>query len=97
MAIVDKPTELSEHLLDAVKKGQQGALDAVRTFVATIDEALPLHGDGPSKRQEVIDSALAMADRLVQTQFDFLSTVIRSAGNTLGASQPESKKSDTAQ
>jgi hypothetical protein len=101
MAIIDRPTELSEHLLEAVKKGQQGALEAIRTFVDSIDQALPLHGEGPSKRQEVIDSALAMADRLVQTQFDFLSTVIRSAGNTLGASQqaqePEAKAEPKAE
>ena len=94
MAIVDKPTELSEQVLEAVKKGQQGALDAVRTFVDTIDRAMPLHGEGPSKRQEVVDSALAMADRLVQTQFDFLSSVIRSAGNTLGASRSEEKEKE---
>jgi hypothetical protein len=93
MAIVDKPTELSEQMLEAVKKGQQGALEAVRTFVDTIDQALPLHGDGPSKRQEVIDSALVMADRLVQSQYDFLSSVIRSAGNALGASSGETKSS----
>lgn len=89
MAIVDKPTEMSEQVLEAVKRGQQGALEAVRTFVDTVDQALPLHGEGPSKRQEVIDSALTMADRLVQSQYDFLSSVIRNAGNTLGASKPE--------
>jgi hypothetical protein len=92
MAIADKPTEMSEQLLEAVKKGQQGALDAVRTFVDTVDQALPLHGEGPSKRQEVIDSALTMADRLVQTQYDFLSSIIRSVGNSLGASGPEEKE-----
>jgi hypothetical protein len=97
MAIADRPTELSEQVIEAVKKGQQSALDAVRSFVETIDHALPLHGEGPSRRQEVIDSALAMADRLVQSQYDFLSTMIRSAGNSLGASvgekpaQPASK------
>jgi hypothetical protein len=89
VAIVDKPTELSEHVLEAVKNSQQGALEAVRTFAASIDQALPLHGEGPSKRQDVIDSALAMADRLVQTQYDFLSTLIRSAGKSVGASQPQ--------
>jgi len=88
MPIADKPTEMSEQVLEAVKRGQQGALDAVRTFVDTVDQALPLHGEGPSKRQEVIDSAITMADRLVQSQYDFLSSIIRSAGNSLGASQP---------
>jgi len=92
MAIADKPTEISEHVLEALKKGQQGALDAVRTFVETVDQALPLHGEGPSERQKVIDSALTMADRLVQTQFSFLSSIIRSAGTTLGASPPEEKE-----
>jgi hypothetical protein len=92
MAIADKPTEMSEQVLEAVKKGQQGALDAVRTFVDTVDQALPLHGEGPSKRQEVIDSAISMADRLVQTQYDFLSSIIRSAGNSLGASAPDEKE-----
>jgi hypothetical protein len=94
MAIADKPTEMTEQVLAAVKKGQQGALEAVRTFVDTVDQALPLHGEGPSKRQEVIDSALSMADRLVQTQHDFLSSIIRSAGGSLGASRPEEEQKD---
>jgi hypothetical protein len=96
VAIVDRPTELSEHVLEAVKNSQQSALEAVRTFAASIDQALPLHGDGPSKRQEVIDSALAMADRLVQTEFDFLSTLIRSAGEAVGASHPDQPKKPEA-
>lgn len=94
MAIADKPTELSEQVLESVKKSQQGALDAVRAFVDTVDQALPLHREGPSKRQEVIDSALAMADRLIQTQYDFLTSVIRTAGNTLGASRPGEKSAE---
>jgi len=89
VAIADRPTELSEQVLEAVKKSQQGALEAVRTFADAVDRALPPHGEGSSKRQEVIDSALAMADRLVETQYGFLNSVIRSAGTTLGASPPE--------
>jgi hypothetical protein len=89
MSIADKPVELSEQVLDAVKNGQQSALDAVRTFVDTIDQALPLHGEGASKRQEVIDSALTMAGRLVEAQHAFLGSVIRSAGATVGASKPD--------
>lgn len=97
MAIVDGPTELSEQVLKAVKDGQQGALDAVRTFAEAVDRALPMHGEGPSKRQEVIDSALAMADRLVQTQYGFLSSLIRSAGNALGATQEQAAAEQPAE
>ena len=64
-------------MLEAVKNGQQRAIDAVRKFVDTVDQSLPLGGEDPSKRQEVIDSALDMADNLVATQCDFLRTVVQ--------------------
>ena len=89
MPIADKPTELSEQVLESVRNGQQAALEAVRKFGETVDKLLPLHGEGPSKRQEVIDAAFEMADRLVQTQYDFLHSVVRSAGKALGAGSPE--------
>lgn len=82
---VDRTKELSEEVLDSVEKGQRTAIEAVRKFVDTVDHALPAlpHGEGPSKRQEIIDSALEMADRLVHTQYDFLHKVIESTGKSL--------------
>ena len=94
MPIADKPTELSEQVLESVKSGQQAALEAVRKFAETVDKLLPPHGEGPSKRQEVIDAAFEMADRLVQTQYDFLRSVVRSAGKALGAASPEKDEKD---
>ena len=91
MAIADKPTELSEQVLESLKTGGQTAIEAVRRFTDTVDKAVPLHGDDASKRQQVVDSALEMADRLVQTQYDFLHNVVRSAGHSLGASRPPEK------
>jgi hypothetical protein len=85
MAIVDRPTELSEQVLESVEKGQRAAIEAVRKFVDTVDKT-QVHGEDPSKRQEVIDSGLEMADRLVHTQYDFLRNVVDSAGKALGAS-----------
>jgi hypothetical protein len=84
MPIVDKTTELSEEVLDSVKTGQQHAIAAVRTFVDTVEKTLT--GQDPSKQQEVIDSALEMADRLVKTEYDFLRRIVQSAGKSLGAS-----------
>jgi hypothetical protein len=87
MAIIDRPTELSEQTLESVEKGQRAAIEAVRKFVATVDEKLPSLGDEhPSTRQEIIDAALEMADRLVHTQYGFLREVVDSAGKALGAS-----------
>jgi hypothetical protein len=83
---VERTTELSEQVLEQVKGSQKKAIEAVRKFMESVDEALPPHGENPSRRQEVIDSALEMSERLVQTQYDFLTGVVHSAGETLGAS-----------
>ncbi len=85
---VDKTKELSEDVLDSLEKAQRAAIEAVRKFVDTVDRTLPAvaHGDGPSRRQEIVDSALDMADRLVHTQYDFIHKVIDSAGKSLGSS-----------
>jgi hypothetical protein len=82
---VDKTKELSEEVLDSLEKGQRAAIEAVRKFLDTVDDTVPAlpHGEGPSKRQEIVDSALEMADRLVHTQYDFIHKVIDSAGKSL--------------
>lgn len=83
---VEKTDELSKEVLESVETGQREAITAVRKFMASIDKSLPLHGEGPSKRQEVIDSAMEMTDRLVHTQYDFLRKIVHSAGKSLNKS-----------
>jgi hypothetical protein len=86
----DRAAELSEEVLKSLESGQRAAIDAVRKFVDTVDEALPALGERPSRRQEVIDAAMEMADRLVHTQYDFLHKVVHSAGSALN--RPAEKK-----
>jgi len=87
MAIVDRSTELSDEVLESVEKGQRAAIEAMHRFVDTVDEKLPALGDErPSMRQELVDAALDMADRLVHTQYDLLREVVQSAGKALGSS-----------
>ncbi len=82
---VDRTTGLSDEVLASLESGQRAAIDAVRKFVDTVDEKLPaLGGERPSKRQEIVDAAMEMADRLVHTQYDFLRSVVQSAGKALG-------------
>ncbi len=94
---IDRTKDLSDEVLDSVEKGQRAAIEAVRKFVDTVDQALPAlpHGEGPSRRQEIVDSALEMADRLVHTQYDFIRKVIDSAGKSL--SGPDGAKSSGKQ
>jgi hypothetical protein len=87
---VDRTTELSDEVLKSLESGQRAAIEAVRKFVDTIDEQLPAVGERPSRRQEVVDSAMEMADRLVHTQYDFIRSVVQSAGKAL--SKPDDGK-----
>jgi len=83
---VDRTTELSEDVFQELEDGAKSAIEAVRKFLATVDEALPAGGKGPSRREEVADSALEMAQRLVHVQADFLRKVVDSAGKSLSRS-----------
>ena len=86
MSMVDRSTGLSEEVLEEVKAGQQAAIEAVRKFTDAVDKTLG-KGEGRSEAEEIVDSALEMADRLVETQYNFLSKVVRSAGESLGAAR----------
>ena len=76
MAIADKPTGLSEQVLESVKAGEQAAIEAVRKFVDAVELRLPRLGEPPSWRRQVIDSSREMAERLVQAQHDFLHNIV---------------------
>jgi hypothetical protein len=96
---VDRTTELSDELLHSLESGQKAAIEAVRKFIDTVDEALPGHDETPSKRQEVVDSALEMAERLVHTQYEFMRKAVDSAGKSLNRfddAKPSSSKQHDA-
>ena len=84
---VERTTELSEAVLRDLEDGASSALDAVRKFTETVDKALPPDREGRSRAEEITDSALEMAQRLVHTQAEFLRKVVDSAGSSLGGSR----------
>ncbi|AFM16017.1 hypothetical protein Mycch_1209 [Mycolicibacterium chubuense NBB4] len=81
--VVERAAGLSDEVLKSVEAGQRAAIDAVRKFVDTVDDALPAKEEHTSRRETVIDAALDMADRLVSTQYEFLRSVVRSADRSL--------------
>ena len=92
MAFADKSVELSEEVLEEIKEGQETAIGAVRNFVGSVDKTLA-GSASPSQVEEIVDSALKMADKLVETQYDFLKKVVHSAGEQVGAGEGEEAKS----
>ena len=84
-------TDLSEQVLRSLESGQKAAVEAVRDFVEAVDRVLPPRGEGPSRAEEVVDSALKMSERLVHAQYDFLRNVIHSAGKAVGDGERPAK------
>jgi hypothetical protein len=89
--LVDRTSELSDDVLKSLESGSQAVIEAVRKFVDVVDEALPAlpHGERPSRRREIVDAAMDMADRLVKTQYEFLRSVVHSAGTALSREEDE--------
>ena len=84
MAFADRPVELSEQVLEEIKEGQEAAIQAVRSFTETVDKTLA-EGDSPTQAEQIVDSGLKMADKLVETQYEFLKKVVHSAGGSVGS------------
>jgi hypothetical protein len=82
-ARIERTTELSEDVFKSLDEGARSAIDAVRKFAETVDRVLPPRGTGPSRREEIADSAMEMAQRLVHVQADFLGKVVDGAGKSL--------------
>jgi hypothetical protein len=82
-SVVERAAELSEDVLQSLEEGAKAAIEAVRKLVEMVDKALPPHGEGPSRREEMTDSALEVVERLVHTQYDFLRKVVDSAAKSL--------------
>jgi hypothetical protein len=89
--VVDRTSELSDDVLKWLEAGSRAVIEAVRKFVDVVDEALPAlpHGERPSGRREIVDAALDMADRIVKTQYEFLRSVVQSAGTALSREENE--------
>jgi vacuolar-type H+-ATPase subunit H len=83
VTVVDRTTDLSEEVLKSLEAGERAVIEAVRKFVDTVERTRPHSDEEPSRRQEIVDSAMEMADRLVHTQFDFLRKVIDSAAKSV--------------
>ena len=70
--------ELLQQWIALAKSSEQTALATVRKFVDAVEHAMPLDVVDVSRRHEVIDAALEMAQRLIHTQQDFVRSALHS-------------------
>jgi hypothetical protein len=86
VSVVERSTELSDEVLESVEAGQRAAIEVAGRFLVTVEEALPEEVRGACEvAKGITESGLEMADRLVQTQYDFVRKVIESIGKSLSS------------
>ena len=81
--LAQRAAGLSDEVLKSVEAGQRAALDAVRKFVDTVDEAIPSQGERGERRESIVEAAFDMADKLITSQYEFLRNVVRSADRAI--------------
>ena len=88
---VDQPLGHLHGAVNDVLSPGRGLAARWQRLVDGVDEALPAlpHGERPSRRREIVDAAMDMADRLVKTQYEFLRSVVQSAGTALSREEDE--------
>jgi hypothetical protein len=76
-------TESLHHLIAGIQKSEKSALEAVKRFVDTVNEAFPdISEDGP--RQQIIDAAFKMTDQVVEASNKLASNLVDVTENTVG-------------
>ena len=75
--------DTATRLIDTIGDTEKAALDAVRSFVETVDGAFPdLGDDGP--RRKIIESAFRMTEQLVGASNAFATTIVKTTESTIG-------------
>ena len=86
---MERATELSEDMVQALEDGGRAAVEAVKLFLVTVEEALPQVEGARRVEKKITESALKMAEQLIHTQSEFLQKVVDSAGKSLSSSEEE--------
>ena len=87
--VSERASGLSDARFESLEARRRDALEAVRKFVDTVDEAIPNLVD-PSIRKKIVDSALELADKLGTTQLGFMRNVSGSVSEALTPRRPGS-------
>jgi hypothetical protein len=67
----------ADRIIDSVAEAERTALDAVRRFLDTVNNAFPDVGSDGGARQRIIDSAFRMTDELVGSSNQFAHRLVK--------------------
>ena len=71
-----------DRIIDSLGGAENSALEAVRKFLDTVNDAFPHLGEGGGTRQKIIDSAFKMTEELVGTSNQLAQRLVKVGGAT---------------
>ena len=77
-------------LIESLAGAEKSALEAVRKFLDTVDDAFPHVGEGSGRRQQIIDSAFKMTEELVGASNQLAQRLVK-VGTTASKRAPARK------
>jgi hypothetical protein len=81
--------DLADEIRESAKAGQHAAGRALRKFRDTVDEAIP--DSVQPLREKLVEAALQLADDLVNAQYKFHRSLLKTADRALTKSDGEQK------
>ncbi|MGF2945415.1 hypothetical protein [Mycobacterium sp.] len=87
--VAPRAAELVDEVRDSAKAGQEAATRALRKFRDTVDQAIP--ESVQPLRKKIVDAAIELADQLVDAQYKFHRSIVRSADRTLSKHDDQKK------
>ncbi|BBZ45717.1 hypothetical protein [Mycobacterium parmense] len=87
--VAPRAVELVDDVRESAKAGQEVASKALRKFRDTVDQALPESVE--PLRKKIVDAAIELADQLVNAQYKFHRSIVRSAERVLTKSDGDNE------
>jgi hypothetical protein len=81
-------TERASEIIESTREAEESALEAVRKFVDTVNDAFPDVGeDGP--RRKIIDSAFKMTEQVVGSWNQVAEKILQATSDVLAQSKTD--------
>jgi len=71
----------AQRLIESLAGAEKAALEAVRKFLDTVDDAFPHRGEGGGQRQKIIESAFKMTEELVGASAQLAERLVKVGGS----------------
>jgi len=71
----------AERLIESLAGAEKSALEAMRKFLDTVDDAFPHRGESGGQRQKIIDSAFKMTEELVGASNQLVQRLVKVGGS----------------